>query len=482
MRASGWSRILGYSGAAFGLAACDPELPQYQRTTADAGVHVRFEPAAPEYGTPAFRARWRGISRPPYPRLFSGELSLSQRARARALELPSTLEERRVPLFTYESGRDQTAVVLGRVRPGAYELQLGAGDWLSFEAAEPSGTWFQREWPVSQTSAGIAVYCIMSHNIPVPTLSALSVEPAAVTLWPRGDARFELIDDRCLSLSVESAPSSGAVTPLDLEGWPLEPTVFRPPEAGPPLAVGSCAAGFRPLASGCAQLLDDRLIIDGPAFNTYWIFRGAVALTRALAAGERTIVSGILPGLRQSVELAVLDQYGRQVYARPSLEPGEVLPHIVINEVMANPLGPEPAQEWVELYNDGTEPVDLEGFRLGDNSHLAELPRATVDPQRFVLVVPQEFDALADWDVVPEENTPLIRVPRLGGGGLSNSGESLRLLSPSGSVISLFPADPKPGAGNSVARRMPWSVDGLNGSFGLHAFPGASPGGENVVP
>ena len=39
------------------------------------------------------------------------------------------------------------------------------------------------------------------------------------------------------------------------------------------------------------------------------------------------------------------------------------MPHVVINEVLANPVGGEPAQEWVELYNDGRAPAVLDPTR-----------------------------------------------------------------------------------------------------------------------
>jgi hypothetical protein len=177
----------------------------------------------------------------------------------------------------------------------------------------------------------------------------------------------------------------------------------------------------------------------------------------------------------------VWDAFGRYQTGAIQLRTAEARSRLVINEVMAAPIGPEPTQEWVELYNAGTAPVNLEGWKLGDAEGLATLPNVELDLDHFALIVPDGFDERLGWGVVPEANTLVIRVSRLGAAGLSNGGEALRLLSPSGRLVSRLPADPPPGSGISVARRDPWSADKLDGLFGLHAPPGASPGARNIL-
>ena len=56
------------------------------------------------------------------------------------------------------------------------------------------------------------------------------------------------------------------------------------------------------------------------------------------------------------------------------------MPHLVINEVLANPIGPEPHQEWVELYNDGAVAAELADFALCDIGGEAWLPEAVLEP------------------------------------------------------------------------------------------------------
>ena len=40
--------------------------------------------------------------------------------------------------------------------------------------------------------------------------------------------------------------------------------------------------------------------------------------------------------------------------------------HVVISEVMFQPLGAQPAGEWIEIYNPSTVTVLLTNFKLGD--------------------------------------------------------------------------------------------------------------------
>jgi hypothetical protein len=40
--------------------------------------------------------------------------------------------------------------------------------------------------------------------------------------------------------------------------------------------------------------------------------------------------------------------------------------NVIINEIMADPLGDDFYDEWVELYNNGTERVNLKNWKIGD--------------------------------------------------------------------------------------------------------------------
>jgi hypothetical protein len=155
--------------------------------------------------------------------------------------------------------------------------------------------------------------------------------------------------------------------------------------------------------------------------------------------------------------------------------------HVVINEVLANPVGPERTSEWVELVNDGRDAVALAGFELRDATGVARLPDAVLAPGELVLVVAEGFAPDPELDIVPPDGVQRLVVPALGGGGLANGGESLRLVDRAGRVVSRFPSVAAKEPGRSVARVTPQAPDGELAAFGAHADPGASPGSPNAL-
>jgi hypothetical protein len=157
-----------------------------------------------------------------------------------------------------------------------------------------------------------------------------------------------------------------------------------------------------------------------------------------------------------------------------------VEPHVVISEVLADAIGPEPAQEWIELLNDGRAPVDLDQWTLEDVGGTVLLPAHRLEPGAFVLLVSEGYSEQAPWDVAPQSGTAVLRLSDLGKNGLANSGEPLLLRSPQGAIVSRFPAAPKPKPGVSVARAAPWALDDDPASFTIHGPPGASPGAPNA--
>jgi hypothetical protein len=106
-------------------------------------------------------------------------------------------------------------------------------------------------------------------------------------------------------------------------------------------------------------------------------------------------------------------------------------PHTLrLSEVMSD--APEPGNdrdyEWVELVNVGAEPVSTAGWRLGDAQQLDALPGVEVPAGGFV-VVAGNAAAFAEG----------VLVIRLGdgsiGNGLSNTGDLVRLIAPSGEQV-----------------------------------------------
>jgi hypothetical protein len=214
-----------------------------------------------------------------------------------------------------------------------------------------------------------------------------------------------------------------------------------------------------------------------PLFWTLHVGQGA--LVRSSRGGEPFTLRPLpLDGV---AHVGALDLSGQIFEAAVPIQPGEARPHLVLNEVMANPAGAEPSEEWVELYNDGIDAVSVGGFVLQDSAGRTVLPDATLDPASFALIVPESFVADDGVDPPPRGGTLLVRVPALGRGGLSNEGETLTLISTEGKVISTFPAM-KTKNGISNARVLPDAPDTGAASFGPSTNGSATPGASNFAP
>lgn len=78
--------------------------------------------------------------------------------------------------------------------------------------------------------------------------------------------------------------------------------------------------------------------------------------------------------------------------------PTPVVAQLTINEFLPNPSGDEKTDEWIELYNNSDQPIDITGFQLRDSveSHLFSvtadhLPNSSIiDPQSYLLIFPQD--------------------------------------------------------------------------------------------
>jgi hypothetical protein len=166
---------------------------------------------------------------------------------------------------------------------------------------------------------------------------------------------------------------------------------------------------------------------------------------------------------------------------------GPAPPRWTITEVLANPRGPEPAQEWVEVASLASEPQSLAGLRLGDGSGWSALPDVTVPPGGRALIVGSGYDPAAPGgDVPPAAGTPLARVASAGlaQGGLANRGETLVLADAAGEPVSVFTAYFDTSAsswqGRSVERVRPGACD-VRANQAPNGDNSATPGATNSV-
>lgn len=239
----------------------------------------------------------------------------------------------------------------------------------------------------------------------------------------------------------------------------------------------SCEPPSVPFGPACVWVEDDRLLVIPPKVPLLWAVRGGTfpeEWVLASGPGEPWKITGLMPSALTSFSVVALDEWGLPTASGSGVPPGvhnvtiqtkEPLPHVILSEVFANPLGPEPDQEWVELYNDGLVAADLTGYVLSDLGGSTTLPAVTLSPGGYALVVNSTFLEDDEIDPSPAPETLLIYVEHLGKGGLKNDGEPLKLTDADGQVVSKFPMLPKPKAGLSVSRIYPSVPDGASTGF-----------------
>jgi hypothetical protein len=138
------------------------------------------------------------------------------------------------------------------------------------------------------------------------------------------------------------------------------------------------------------------------------------------------------PGAPAEIALRLIDRAGQTTESSVgSVEVPAATPLLAITEVLANPAGTEPGQEFVELRNLGEVELALAGLRLEDAKGADVLPEASLAPGGYALLVPSSFDPQSTRDVAPRPGTLMVPLDaRLGADGLSNGGEVVRLRLP----------------------------------------------------
>lgn len=213
----------------------------------------------------------------------------------------------------------------------------------------------------------------------------------------------------------------------------------------------------------------------------------APAEVRRISAGAGAMQFSVvlsLAGLRAGETVAVIveavDRAGNpsESAAVTLTVPADLEP-LAITEIHANPAGPEPAQEFVELRNLGSEPLELGGLSIADARGMDLLPDGILGGGAYALVVASGFDAASPKDTPPKPGVALLRVDgHIGADGLSNGGEVVRLLSPRGNIISSYGAAVDVSASNWSGRsvhRVPEDACDQDASWTRHPAA-ATPG------
>ncbi|HEY2901116.1 MAG TPA: lamin tail domain-containing protein [Polyangia bacterium] len=199
------------------------------------------------------------------------------------------------------------------------------------------------------------------------------------------------------------------------------------PDQTPPTLTAVQAA----LAEGC---LGVTLAVDEAVTVEALVHVGDDTTTIAVGAGTGMVDLGVparalAADTDGDVTIRATDRAGNISTAAPiAIHTPPAAPPVVITEVLANPAGKEPDQEFVELRNLGAAPLNLQGLRIEDSRGGDVLPDAMLEPGGYALVVGAAFDPFSVLDVPPRAGAVLVRLDtRIGADGLSNTGEVVRL-------------------------------------------------------
>lgn len=104
---------------------------------------------------------------------------------------------------------------------------------------------------------------------------------------------------------------------------------------------------------------------------------------------------------------------------------------IIITEIMANPIADETLNEWVELYNNRTEPIDVKNWIIGDNKDndtieggLYNKEGTVILPQSYAIITDETTRVYNNFNISSEIRRLYIDDGSIGN-GLRNSGETL---------------------------------------------------------
>jgi hypothetical protein len=155
---------------------------------------------------------------------------------------------------------------------------------------------------------------------------------------------------------------------------------------------------------------------------------------------------------------------------------------LVITEVLSRPLGPWPAQQFVEVWNRGSTAEMLDGLELADEGGRNTLPAVSVPPGGRALIVPADYQPSGGPDPAPAKGTVLARVAErtLGKSGIRADGEVFALRETDGRLVSRFSTyGLKLAKGQSAVRALPCD---LRKAYAAARDGRSSPGKPDAIP
>lgn len=303
---------------------------------------------------------------------------------------------------------------------------------------------------------------LLAVRLDSPRTLALAVDGRsfAFTEKPEDCAKLGFADGFCVRLVPDDLLPEIGTLQLAADRRRVAEMRLGPAEGPPSLAPMECAVFERPFGDLCLDVDDRSARIRGRSRGSARIaVKSAVRDAVFLAPGGSIDV--LLPlecGVaREAIAMEIIALDGQTLAFEFTLEREVGLPEIHLVESLPNPRGPEPAQEYVEIFNAGRASLDLGGYRLTDSpiSLGDRLPDgAVLPPGARALLVPSDYDPNDPRDPNPPPGALLIRLDAsLASSGISNSGEPLYLLDPRGRRVSAMPAQPVPREGECLLAR-----------------------------
>ncbi|HEY6878995.1 MAG TPA: lamin tail domain-containing protein [Polyangiales bacterium] len=258
----------------------------------------------------------------------------------------------------------------------------------------------------------------------------VSVERCSSMGFPEGDCVWLTPDVPLAPGTHELVIAEGLYTPggAALAATRIRFQVAAQPDSTPPVLVPTrCAADEQAWSGACVRVDDRALTVRGasdePVFAT--LSDGARRVAALTYAGTFELTLRTPAG---STTLRLQDWAGNLVELAVPYTLAHDLATVAIDEVRSDPRGKEPAQEYVELLNFGSESVSLRGYTLSTDAFEKGRTIAApvvLAPGERVLAVGPDFDPRDTADGPLPSSVRL--VPLSGALSVSNRGETLFL-------------------------------------------------------
>jgi hypothetical protein len=216
----------------------------------------------------------------------------------------------------------------------------------------------------------------------------------------------------------------------------------------------ACASDEIAYPVGCLLPGRDRITLRGMVDEPALITLRHGDSTRASLALSASFVLTLPAAPNARLATLVLENLaGMRTAQALRIDPTPALASVHIDELRPDPLGPEPAQEYVELSNDGSAAVQIMGFSLTDNAFepgvSIETSLELAAGERVLAVAPEfELSDTSDGDLPAG-----VRIVRLSKAlALANSGTALFLRDALGHRLDEVPRVAPDQPGQCIAR------------------------------